>query len=213
MDVRHNSCSASLRAGDVRRDKPFAADGLAVQNLLLRARAGERQAFDRLFARHREGVYLCLFALLDADGDQIEEAVGAVFLSAFLALPFFRGEAAFATWLHSIAANEARGRRKRRGLLRRHETPLSLAAEEGLPDTGVPGPEMQCVLAEEESRLTRAVRALPEPYRTPVALHCLGDVPAVEIARRLERPPGTIRYQISRGLRLLRERLGGGSTE
>ena len=82
-----------------------------------------------------------------------------------------------------------------------------------MPDTGVPGPEMQCVLAEEERRLTRAVRALPEPYRTPVALHCLGDVPAVEIARRLERPPGTIRYQVSRGLRLLRERLRGGSTK
>jgi RNA polymerase sigma-70 factor (ECF subfamily) len=210
MDVRHPTPPAPHRDGAVRSRKPFAVGGSGEQDLLRRARAGEHQAFDRLFARYQAGVYLCLLALLDADSDQIEEALGAVFLSAFLAMPCFRGEAAFATWLHSIAVNEARGRRRRRGLLRRHEMPLSQTAEEELPDTATPGPEMQCVLAENQRELDRAVRTLPEPYRTPVALHCLSGIPAAEIARSLQRPAGTVRYQVSRGLQLLRERLGRG---
>jgi RNA polymerase sigma-70 factor (ECF subfamily) len=186
---------------------PLTAETLAEEVCLRRARSGERAAFDRLFERYRAEVCSVLSRLLDADGDQIEEAVGVVFLSAFQALPHFRGEAAFATWLHSIAANEARGRRRRRELLRQREAPLSLAAEEELMDTEAPGPEQQCVLSEEARYLMRAVHALPEPYRTPVTLHCLERVPAAEIAQQLGRPAGTVRYQISRGLRLLRERL------
>jgi RNA polymerase sigma-70 factor (ECF subfamily) len=185
----------------------FPAENLAEGALLQRARAGERAAFDKLFARHRKSVYVYLCRLMESDGEQVEEAVGAVFLSAFQALSCFRGEAAFATWLHSIAANEARRRRRRQDLLRRREAPLSLADEEDLLDGNAPGPEMRCILAEEDRVLTRAVYALPEPYRTPVLLHCVRGTPAAEIARQLNRPAGTVRYQVSQGLKILRERL------
>jgi len=185
----------------------FASENLAEGTLLQRARTGERAAFDKLFARHRKSVYVCLCRLMESDGEQVEEAVGAVFLSAFQALPCFRGEATFATWLHSIAANEARGQRRRRDLLRRREASLSLADEEDLLDGSAPGPEMRCILAEDERLLTRAVCALPEPYRTPVLLHCVKGTPAAEIARQLNRPAGTVRYQVSQGLKILRERL------
>jgi RNA polymerase sigma-70 factor (ECF subfamily) len=200
MDVRHYRQVAE-------RYELFTAENLAEGTLLQRARAGERAAFDKLFARHRNSVYVYLRRLMEGDGEQVEEAVGAVFLSAFQALPRFRGEAAFATWLHSIAANEARRRRRRQDLLRRREAPLSLAEEEDLLDGSGPGPEMRCILAEEDRLLTRAVRALPEPYRTPVLLHCVKGTPAAEIARQLDRPAGTVRYQVSHGLKILRERL------
>src|SRR5947208_4228440 len=95
-----------------KRQMPFAMD----QSLLRRAQAGDNFAFDQLFYQHKDGVYACLWHLLGGDPDQVEEAVGNAFLSAFRSLGRFRGEAAFSTWLYRIAMNEAhaRIRQKRR---------------------------------------------------------------------------------------------------
>ena len=179
---------------------------LSESELITRARAGEAAAFDRLFMRYKDTVYACLYHLLEEDRDAIEEAVGTVFLSAFRALPRFRGEAAFSTYLYRIAVNEAHAQRKRRQQRQQRETALP-ESEEMRHDPNQPDPADIYQRAEEERRLTRAVRALPEPYRTPIILRYLNSVSAAEIATILKRPAGTVRYQVNRGLRLLRERL------
>jgi RNA polymerase sigma-70 factor (ECF subfamily) len=199
-------------------------DGSSEALLLRRAATGDRAAFDALFAQHKDRVYSCLWHLLDGDDEQIEEAVGTVFLAAFRALPGFRNDAALSTYLYRIAINEATRRRKLRDRLRRHEAAVdpydevtaaavSSAAAlggEGSGDApGADGPEAAAVRAEENRLLAKAVRALPEPYRTPVVLRYLNDLPAVDVARILRRPAGTVRYQVSRGLDILRERLEG----
>src|SRR5579871_5794658 len=95
-----------------KRHKPF----LLEHSLLQRARTGETEAFDHLFTEYKDGVYACLWHLLDGDADLVEEAVGNVFLSAYRSLGRFRGESSFSTWLYRIAVNEAhaRNRQKRR---------------------------------------------------------------------------------------------------
>lgn len=192
--------------GDARDAPTRVGQNLTEDNLISRARAGEAEAFDRLFVLHKDETFTCLYHLLNGDAEAVEEAVGNVFLSAFRALPHFRGEAAFSTYLYRIAINEAHAQRKRRGRIERAETPLTVS-EEGLSDPNQPDPSAQYEQKEEERRLTRAVRALPEPFRTPVILRYLSGVAAVEIARVLKRPAGTVRYQVSRGLDILRERL------
>lgn len=177
--------------------------------LLHRARDGEADAFDRLFEQHKDGVYACLWHFLDGDADLVEEAVGSVFLNAYRSLDRFRSDSSFSTWLYRIAINEAHActRLKRRrqllGWLSLHE-PKAAAARPSHPDD----PAEQLLRSEEERLLHRAVDALPEPYRTPVILRYMSGLSAPEIATVLGRPAGTVRYQLSRAMQLLRDRLG-----
>ena len=182
---------------------------LSEQTLLLRARAGETDAFDCLFREHKDGVYACLWNLLDGEADLVEEAVGSVFLSAYTGLGRFRGAASFSTWLYRIAVNEAhaRIRQKRRQQLFRwfslHDPEVAKAAVAMSDD-----PADRLLRSEEDRRLRQAVQCLPEPYRTAVVLRYLSGMAAAEIAEILHRPAGTVRYQLSRALQILRERLG-----
>ncbi len=178
----------------------------ARDHLLDRARAGDSQAFDRLFVRHKDGVYACLWHLLNGDPDLVEEAVGNVFLNAYRSLRQFRSESSLSTWLYRIAVNEARARirQKRRGGIRGWFSLNGPNAE----ITAGPDPAEEALRTEEERILWKAVRALPEPFRTPIVLRYLSGLGSPQIADALRRPAGTVRYQLSRGLQILRERLG-----
>jgi RNA polymerase sigma-70 factor (ECF subfamily) len=182
---------------------------LPEQHLLRRARAGEAEAFDCLFREHKDGVYACLWHLLSGEADLVEEAVGSVFLSAYRSLGRFRGDSSFSTWLYRIAVNEAHARLRQKRRLRLFGW-LSLqeprVEKEALPTADDPVEHL--LNAEEERRLRQAVRALPEPYRTPVVLRYMSGMAAAEIAEVLKRPAGTVSYQLSRALQILRERLG-----
>jgi RNA polymerase sigma-70 factor (ECF subfamily) len=186
-----------------------AQTGLAERKELVLAREGDGEAFDRLFHEHKDAVYSCLWHLLDGEADVVEEAVGNVFLSAYRSLGRFRGDSAFSTWLYRIAVNEAHAciRRKRRrrmlGFLSFSDPDVERAIGPAADD-----PAEQVLQEEAERALSRAVRALPEPYRTPLILRYISGLAAPEIASALKRPPGTIRYQLSRALQILRERLG-----
>jgi RNA polymerase sigma-70 factor, ECF subfamily len=177
-------------------------------HLLRRAREGESQAFDSLFQNHKDGVYACLWHLLDGEPDAVEEAVGAVFLSAWRGLPGFRMESSFSTWLYRIAVNEGRAcvRRKRR---QRMFGWFSFSEQDSAVVAQYSDPTADALRDEETRELWRAVRALPEPYRTPTILRYMSGLDSREIATVLRRPCGTIRYQLSRAMQLLRERLGG----
>jgi RNA polymerase sigma-70 factor, ECF subfamily len=192
--------------GNLLVEKP-AISGLPEPVLLQRAQSGETEAFDHLFTLHKDGVYACLWHLLDGDADLVEEAVGNVFLSAYRGLTRFRGDSSFSTWLYRIAVNEAHMRRRQK---RRWQLFGSLSLQEcavqTLPNAGDPAEDL--LHADEKRRLWQAVRALPEPYRTPTILHYMSGMASQEIADVLRRPAGTIRYQLSRALQILRERLG-----
>jgi RNA polymerase sigma-70 factor (ECF subfamily) len=183
---------------------------IAERMLVERARNGEGVAFDALFRAHKDGVYACLWHLLDGEADAVEDAVGAVFLSAFRGLAGFRMESSFATWLYRIAVNEARGRARRR----RKQRLLGWFSLDGRSTecralTGGPDPKENLLRDEETRMLRRAVRALPEPYRTPMVLRYMAGMDSPDIASVLRRPRGTVRYQLSRAIEILKERLGG----
>lgn len=189
--------------------------------VLERVRAGDSAAFDSLFHQHKDAVYQLLWHLLDGKNDAVEEVVGNVFLAAYRGLGKFRGEAAFATWLYRITVREAMAYRRqysRRlllldGLLTMHSQAVSawsaVRQENNSVETDAESDPLLSLLREEDNRrLHMGLRRLPEPYRTPVILRYLSEKENREIAQILQRPEGTVRYQISRGLKLLAERLG-----
>ena len=191
---------------------PMTSKGMDVSSerlLLQRARDGHAGAFDQLFVQNKDSVYACLWHLLDEDADLVEEAVGNVFLNAYRALPRFRGDSSFSTWLYRIAINEARAMRTKK---KRWQQIAGISLQEEVlrsqPSARDGDPAVDVARQEEERLLKEAVRHLPEPYKTPVVLRYFNGLAANEVAEILKRPAGTVRYQVSRGLSLLRERLG-----
>ena len=99
--------------------------------LLLRAQAGDTSAFEQLVERHRDHVYALALRMTRSEADAAEVAQ-ETFLSAYQNLDHFRGEAAFSSWLHRIAANHA--------LMRLRHTKVRDRAEDEMTG-GIKGPE------------------------------------------------------------------------
>src|SRR5947209_16056266 len=125
-------------------------------SLVLRAQEGEAEAFDCLFAQHKNGVYACLWHMLGGDAEAVEEAVGNVFISVFKSLKRFRGDSSFSTWVYRIAINEARARirqKRRWGLLRS----VALDDQIDTPDVDADDPAAETQRREDARVLRRAV--------------------------------------------------------
>jgi len=113
----------AVRLGEA-RPAQLAGDGDAA--LAIRARAGDGEAFEQLYLRHRDQVYtLCLN--LCADREQAQDLLQETFVRAYRGLRTFRGGAQFATWLYRVAVNVSRDAARKQ---RVRERPLPVAAPE-----------------------------------------------------------------------------------
>lgn len=171
------------------------------ESLVARARAGDAAALDALVARHLAAVYqVALRVMRDDDGAQ--DVVQEAWILALRALPSFRGESSFRTWLLRIALNAARTALRRRG--RRRET--GLAAVESL--TGeAPDPATRAVLSAETERAEAALARLPEKQRLAVSLRIQQGLSHREAAVLLECTEESARVNYHHGMKRLRELL------
>jgi RNA polymerase sigma-70 factor (ECF subfamily) len=168
-------------------------DGAADEAVLVQAaRGGDRAAFGllhQLYARMVHGILLTRVPRADCL-DLVQE----VFLKALRKLDALRDGTAFGPWLAAIARNRAcdyhRSTRKAVDLTEEIAQPSRLEAEL----------EAEQVLA--------ALRELPEAYRETLLLRLVEGLSGPEIAAQTGRTPGSVRVNLHRGLRLLRERLG-----
>jgi RNA polymerase sigma-70 factor (ECF subfamily) len=159
--------------------------------LVAAARDGDRGAFARLYARYAPMVHGLLLARVPReDADDLAQEV---FLQALRRLPSLRDPDAFGGWLAAIARNRARDHH------RRGEETVELPAE--LPGRPHPEGAALAVLA--------AIRGLPEAYRETLVLRLVEGMTGPEIAERTGLTPGSVRVNLHRGMRLLREALGG----
>jgi len=180
-----------VEAGGVQRDE---------RELLDRARAGDGEAFGELVRRYQDTVYTLARRLVGPDlaADVAQEAL----LRAWRALPRFRGEAAFSTWLHRITVNTAWTLRRRD---RRH---LAEPLEGDFEDAG-PLPEQAGELAEARAVLRRAIAALNPGQRAVVVLRDLYGWSGAETARELGITETTVKVRLHRARRRLRSLLEG----
>ena len=153
--------------------------------LILQAKQGDAAALDALYRRHSSRVYTVV-RRLTGDDAQAEDAAQETWLRAMRALPSFRGQAMFSTWLHRIAVNCALyGRRKReRNRSREIELPdtLQAAAPEGRPLLRM--------------RLEEAIDQLPEGMRRVLVLHDIEGYTHEEIGDLLGVAAGTCKSQL-----------------
>lgn len=167
--------------------------------LVRRARDGEESALSALVKRHADAVYRVALAIA-GDRDVAQDVSQDAFLKAFRGLEGFRGDAAFRTWLLTIAANAARGALRRRG--RRRETDLDAAPP---VVSEVRGPDEDAVLVSEAARAREALGRLPEKQRLSVQLRVDEGLSFREIAEVIGSTEGAARVNYFHGIRKLRE--------
>lgn len=172
--------------------------------LVERARAGERAAFDLLVARYQRRLLRLVLRLL-RDPAEAEDVVQETFLKAYRALPRFRGEAAFYTWLYRIALNGARNAILRR---RQRSAPHGVAPSQlpaPVPEIGTP--ESMLLSKQVMLAIDAALEALPLELRTAIVLREIEGLSYEEIAQIMECPLGTVRSRIFRAREAIARRL------
>jgi RNA polymerase sigma-70 factor (ECF subfamily) len=163
---------------------------VTVAELVTRARRGDRAAFGGLYQRFHRAVHAIALARVPAcDADDV---VQDVFADAWAKLARLREPAAFAGWLLAIARNRATDAARRR--------PPGDAAADLAVD---PPPRVEAAAA------LRAIRELPETYRETLVMRLVEGLSGPEIADHTGMSPDSVRVHLHRGMKLLRERLGG----
>jgi RNA polymerase sigma-70 factor (ECF subfamily) len=155
---------------------------------------GDRAAFEELASRHAEAAYRVAHRLCGHRADA-EDAVQEALLRAFTRAGSYRGEGPFRHWIVALTANACRD--LARSARRRRERERVAAPP---PPTDHAAPDLAEVARAE-------LRALPERYRSPIALRYLDDLEYAEVAVALGLREGTVRMRVKRGLDLLRARL------
>lgn len=182
-------------------DAAFADGGHLDDGYLVeRARRGSTAAFELLVARHQQQV-LRVASRLVGDPVTAEDVAQDALVSAWRALPGFRGDSSFATWLHRITTNAARQQ-----LARRRPT-VPLTGEEPLP--AAQQTEDLVLDAARTRALRAAVRALPFEQRAALVLVQFEGLSYLEAAAALEVPEPTLRGRVARARRALLQQLRG----
>jgi RNA polymerase sigma-70 factor (ECF subfamily) len=168
------------------------------RNLIERVRAGDSRAERELYDAHVDRVYRLAFRLA-GDDDLARDFTQETFIRAFERLDGVRGDAAFSTWLHSIATSVALNGLRKVKRFRTRESDLEEAHE-------LPG---QVRLAEPDLKLklARAIDALPERSRMVFVMHDVEGFTHEEIAETMGMEAGTSKAQLSRARAKLREAL------
>lgn len=162
------------------------------------AQAGDVAAFERLYRENVKRVYALCYRMAGS-AQLAEELTQDVFVRAWQKLAGFRGESAFASWLHPIAVNvtysERRSRQRRESRVSASDdlTPFEAALPHPRPTIGVD--------------LERAMAGLPEGAREVFVLHDVEGFKHEEIAALVGIAVGTSKAQLHRARRLLREAL------
>lgn len=165
------------------------------QRLVDRIRAGDRSALRELYDVHVDRVYRLAYRMVGEEA-LARDLTQDTFIRVFEKLDGFRGEAAFTTWLHSVATSVVLNGLRRRNRVRSRERDLEAARHIGVtPHRAEP---------DLKRRLTAAVDALPEAYRTVLVMHDLEGYTHREIAAALDVKQGTSKARLSRARARLR---------
>jgi RNA polymerase sigma-70 factor (ECF subfamily) len=171
--------------------------------LVRRAQRGDAEAFAGLVAEHQRFVYNLALRALD-DQTEAEDVSQEAFVRAWQALPKFRGQAQFRTWLYRIVTNLCYNRLPR---LRRDLAALGDEAAEAVPDEVRADPAGGMEDEERRAFLHRQIETLPESYRVLVMLRFQQALSYDEIASVLSLPLGTVKTGLSRARARLRAAL------
>ena len=180
------------------------------QQLVERVQRGDKQAFGLLVAKYQRKLARLLSRLI-RDPAEVEDIAQETFIKAYRALPSFRGDSAFYTWLYRIGINTAKNFLVSQG--RRAPTSTDFDSEEA--ETFEDGDQLRDINTPERLMMTRqigytvntAMEALPEELKTAIVLREIEGVSYEEIATIMDCPIGTVRSRIFRAREAISEKL------
>ena len=179
------------------------------QALVERAQSGDRRAFDLLVLKYQQRVGN-LIGRYVRDSSEVLDVTQDAFLKAYCALPGFRGESAFYTWIYRIAINTAKNHMVAQGRRPPGDDVDAEVAEQldvggRLRETATP--ERELLRDEIADTVQAALDDLPEELRTAVVLREFEGMSYEEIAAAMECPIGTVRSRIFRAREAIDKRL------
>ncbi len=178
--------------------------------LVARVQRGDKQAFDLLVIKYQRKIMRLLSRMI-RDQSEIEDVAQEAFIKAYRALPQFRGDSAFYTWLYRIAINTARNWLASNK--RRPSTPSAFENEDGetfdetdnLTDNTTP--ESELASRQIAETVNKAIEDLPEELRTAIVLREIEGMTYEDIAQSMNCPIGTVRSRIFRAREAIAVRL------
>jgi RNA polymerase sigma-70 factor (ECF subfamily) len=176
-----------------------AEDKAGALERIRRAQTGDVGAFELLYREHSPRIYALCLRLKAGDKSDATELLQDVFIKAWRRLDTFRGDCAFVSWLHRLAVNtmleNARSDQRRTARVLPMEDTSRLAG--AARSSGV----------ESRMDMESAIASLPKGARLAFVLHDVEGYQHQEIADQLSVTVGTVKAQLHRARRLLRERL------
>lgn len=198
-----------MAANHPRRDSQAMTSEVSDAKLVEQVQRGDTSAFDLLVRKYQHKV-LKLVSRFVSDQAEAEDVAQEAFIKAYRALPSFRGESAFYTWLYRIAINTAKN-----ALVSNRRRPVDFDLDLQDPEQYErqarlkEGDTPEGLLLTEEIRQTvqAAMAELPEDLRTAIMLRELEGLSYEEIAERMSCPVGTVRSRIFRAREAIDKKL------
>ncbi|MFY9722529.1 MAG: RNA polymerase sigma factor RpoE [Azonexus sp.] len=180
------------------------------QALVERAQGGDKHAFDQLVSKYQRKLGRLLSRFI-RDPAEVEDVSQEAFIKAYRALPSFRGDSAFYTWLYRIGINTAKNYLVAQG--RRAPTSTEFDSEEA--ETFESADQLRDINTPESLLLSKqigetvngAIDALPDELRTAIVLREIEGLSYDEIADMMDCPIGTVRSRIFRAREAVAQKL------
>jgi len=180
------------------------------RQLVARAQQGDRQAFNLLVEKYQRKLARLLSRFI-RDPAEVEDVTQEAFIKAYRALPAFRGDSAFYTWLYRIGINTAKNYLMAMG--RRAPTSTEVEAEdaegyeEGEQLRDINTPESVLLSNEIAETVNSTIEQLPEELRRAIQMREIEGMSYEDIAQAMDCPIGTVRSRIFRAREAIAERL------
>jgi len=172
---------------------------LSESELIAAARQADAAAFDELMRRYHGRIYALLYNMT-SNREDAEDLLQEVFWKAYQAIPRFKGQSSFYTWVYRIAVNRAINfvkKRKRRCAMSLDNVDLGLERDPALVELASgETPFRQAKLNELQEKLNAALQTLSEKHRVVVVMHDIEGIPHNDIAEILDCSPGTVRSRL-----------------
>ena len=171
------------------------------QQLVERAQRGDKHAFELLVSKYQRKLARLLLRFI-RDSTEVEDVTQEAFIKAYRALPSFRGDSAFYTWLYRIGINTAKNYLVAMGRRAPTTTEIDTEEAEGFEDgdqlRDLNTPENEMMSRQVAETVNQTLEELPEELRTAITLREIEGLSYEEIAVVMNCPIGTVRSRIFR---------------